>query len=108
MKEVLIILTPGFPADEMDTTCLPPQQVFVHSLHRLHPETEIILISFQYPYQQKEYEWHGVKVISFGGKNKGGLSRRLLWKRVHKKLRDIHQQKKITAILSFWYGECGY
>jgi glycosyltransferase involved in cell wall biosynthesis len=108
MKETLIILTPGFPADETDTTCLPPQQVFVHALQQLHPETEIIVVSFQYPYQKKEYDWHGVKVISFGGKNKGGLSRRLLWNKVHQKLQEIHQQKKIKAILSFWYGECGY
>jgi len=108
MREALIILTPGFPTDETDSTCLPPQQVFVRSLQQLHPETEIIVISFQYPYQKKEYEWYGVKVISFGGKNKGGLSRRLLWNRVYQKLWDIHQQKKIKAILSFWYGECGY
>ena len=48
-KNTLIILSPGFAANEEDTTCLPPQQVFVKALNRNFPSLQIIILAFQYP-----------------------------------------------------------
>lgn len=106
MKETLVILTPGFPKDETDTACLPPQQVFTRTLQDEYPQLKIIIISFQYPYHKKNYTWHGISVISAGGKNRGGLYRLLLWRKINQQLKQLAQTKRIKGILSFWCGEC--
>ncbi|RWY55702.1 glycosyltransferase family 4 protein [Mucilaginibacter gilvus] len=108
MPETLIILTPGFPADEMDTTCIPPQQVFVKALKDNYPKLRIIILSFQYPFQEKEYLWHGIKVIAFGGQGKGGLARMATWFKAWQCLRAIKERHKPIGILSFWLGEVAF
>jgi glycosyltransferase involved in cell wall biosynthesis len=104
--DTLVILSPGFPKDEADTTCLPPQQVFVRNLKRGYPRLNIIILTFQYPYYQDEYQWNGISIISFGGQNKGGISRLLIWARVLAKLRKLNKQYRLIGLLSFWTGEC--
>lgn len=105
-RDTLVILTPGFPESEADTTCLPPQQVFVRALSRTHPDLSIIILSFQYPFVKKEYAWYGTHVMSFGGKEKGGFSRLWLWGKLRKKMKHLHGETNIIGMLSFWCGEC--
>jgi glycosyltransferase involved in cell wall biosynthesis len=104
--KVLLVLTPGFPASEEDSTCLPMQQDFVKAVKRMYPDLEIIVLAFQYPYNTSTYRWHGVTVISFNGRNKGGLQRLLLRNKISTTLGKIIKEKKIIGLLSFWYGEC--
>ena len=106
MPDTLVILSPGFPKDETDSTCLPPQQVFVRNLKREYPNLNIIILTFQYPYYSAEYQWNGIDVISFGGRNKGGVSRLLIWARAMFKLRKLNRQYRLIGLLSFWVGEC--
>ncbi len=107
-SKTLVILTPGFAASETDTACLPMQQNFVRTLKENHPAIDIIVLSFQYPFERKEYSWFAVPVISFGGKNRGGFARLLLRRKILTKLKELHRKKKITGILSFWYNECAW
>ena len=104
--ETIIILTPGFPKDETDSTCLPAQQLFVRVLKEQFPAMEIIIITFQYPYTSAEYNWYNCRVIALGGKGKGKIYRLFLWKRAWNKLQRISTEKNIAGILSFWCGEC--
>lgn len=106
--KVLVILSPGFPKNEADTTCLPPQQVFVRTLKKEYPKLNIIVLSFQYPFTAAEYEWHRVKVIAFGGQSKGKLARRKLWVNVWRTLLQLNRRYQITGLLSFWLDECAY
>ena len=80
--ETLVILTPGFPENEADTTCMPMQQSLIRTLKKEYPELNIIVLSFQYPYFKKTYKWFDTTVISFDGRNKGGLRRLLLRKKI--------------------------
>lgn len=105
-KKTLVILTPGFPENEADTTCLPMQQNLVRSLKEIYPQLNIIILSFQYPYFKKKYTWFGVTVISFDGRNKSGLTRWLLRKKLNATLKEINSKSKTTGLLSFWFGEC--
>ena len=105
-KPTLIILTPGFPKDETDSTCLPSQQLFAKMLKEKYSSLEVVIISFQYPYVEREYNWHGCKIIAMGGKRKGGLFRVLLWRRVWRRLKKLKSCSDIKGILSFWCGEC--
>jgi glycosyltransferase involved in cell wall biosynthesis len=104
--ETLVILTPGFPGNEADTVCLPLQQSLIRSLKEMHPSLNIIILSFQYPYHTNPYTWYDIPVIPFGGRNKGGLSRILLRKKINATLREMNSSGKITGLLSFWYNEC--
>lgn len=105
-KKTLVILTPGFPKDEADSTCLPMQQQLIQTLLKNNPELSIIVLSFQYPYHTAAYTWFAANVIPFNGQNKGGLPRLLLQRKINTALKKIHNSTGITALLSFWYGEC--
>jgi glycosyltransferase involved in cell wall biosynthesis len=105
-KGIFIILTPGFAKDEADTTCLPMHQSFIRSLKSLYPNLELIILSFQYPYNKLKYKWFDVEVIPFAGKNKGHVFRHLLRIKIISTLKKIHRRKKIIGILSFWCNEC--
>jgi len=107
-KETLVILTPGFPESEADTTCLPMQQQFVRALKDLYAELEIVVLTFQYPYHQNEYKWFDVKVIPFGGRNRGGLQKLLLRNKINSTLRRLQKESKVAGLLSFWYNECAF
>ena len=85
-EKTLIILSPGFPKDEADTTCLPSQQVFIKALNKNFPGLKIIILSFQYPFSKVEYKWYGNAVIPFNGMKTGLKARIRLWLRVWKTL----------------------
>jgi len=104
--DTLVILSPGFPANEVDSACVPPQQVFVKNLKQNFPQLTIIVLAFQYPFLAAEYEWNGVTVISFWGKSRGNVFRFFNWIKVWLKLRKLNRQHNIIGLLSFWMGEC--
>jgi len=107
-REIFIILSPGFPESEEDSTCLPMQQQFVRALKEMYPAQEIVVLTLQYPYHHRAYEWFEIKVIPFGGRNKGGLQKLLLRKRVNSTLKKLYKGRKIVGLLSFWYNECAF
>ena len=107
-RQTLVILTPGFPKDRADTACLPPQQQFVKALKQICPGLYIIVISFQYPFFAAEYDWHGVKIISLGGKDRGQVFRLITWQKAWLTLKRLHQEHHILGLLSFWMGECAF
>ncbi|HEY0177269.1 MAG TPA: hypothetical protein VGC08_12880, partial [Pedobacter sp.] len=106
--KTLVILSPGFPENEADTTCIPPQQIFVKALKEVRPELNIIVLTFQYPFFSGEYQWYGIRVISFGGANKGRFFRLFTAPRVWVTLRKLNQEFRIIGLLSFWFGKCAY
>jgi len=107
-RKTFIILSPGFPENETDSTCLPLQQSFILSLKELYPQLEIVILSFQHPYHKIRYKWFGMDVIPFSGRNKGGLTRLLLRKKINATLKELHKTKKIAGLLSFWCNECAW
>lgn len=104
-NKTLVILTPGFPGSEADSTCLPMQQLFIKSLKENYPNFKIIVISFHYPFHKKNYDWFGIPVISLGGKNRKGPVTWMLRLQANAVLRKINSEHKITTLVSFWYGE---
>ncbi|MBS1509620.1 MAG: glycosyltransferase [Bacteroidetes bacterium] len=107
-KDTLVILTPGFAADETDSTCLPMQQALVRNINTCFPQLKVTIIAFQYPYAEKEYCWFGNRIISFNGKNRGGVIKLLLRRKIYQALWQLQQEHHIVGLLSFWYGECAY
>jgi glycosyltransferase involved in cell wall biosynthesis len=101
-----IVLTPGFPAHNGETSVLPFAQSFVHSFCKNYPELKLIVISFQYPYKAVTYTWHEAEVIALSGSNKGGLSRRITWLKALNTIRLLKKQYQVKGIFSFWLSEC--
>jgi glycosyltransferase involved in cell wall biosynthesis len=100
----LIILTPGFAADESDTTCIPGLQDLVQSYGRLYPQMHIHIIALHYPFREGEYCWNGVTVYAAGGRN--SKARKLsTWWRVLRRIRALHSQQPMSVLHSFWLSE---
>ncbi|MEO8416099.1 MAG: glycosyltransferase [Ginsengibacter sp.] len=104
--DVFVILTPGFPANEKDDTCLPFLQHLIKAINRDFTDVSIIILSFQYPFRRQEYTWNYNTVISFGGKNRGKLQRRIIWIKVWRKLERLRKKNNIKGLFSLWLGEC--
>ncbi|MEO8886924.1 MAG: glycosyltransferase [Mucilaginibacter sp.] len=106
--KTLVILTPGFPANEADSIFTPPQQIFVKALKDAYPSLNIIVLTFQYPAISKIYWWHGVKVISFGSPGNGRIHGLYTGLRVWLTLRRLNKKHHIIGLLSFWLGKCAF
>jgi len=106
--QTLVILSTGFAANETDTACMPPQQVFVKALKTVCPGLNVVDVTFQYPFVASEYEWHGVKVIAIGDKENGNVVRVFTWVKAWNILRKLNKQYQLMGLLSFWFGECAF
>jgi len=102
----LVILTPGFPANEADTTCVPARAILVKTLKKNNPSLNIIVIAFQYPFFSGNYSYYGAGVISLNGRNRGKFYRLLVWWKAWSSLLKIKKENEVIGILSFWLSEC--
>jgi glycosyltransferase involved in cell wall biosynthesis len=107
-EKTFVILTPGFPSSEHDSTCLPMQQNLVRKLKEIRPDLKLVILSFQYPYHKNTYTWNDLHVIPFNGRNKGGLPKLLLRTQISSVLKKINSTGEIVGLLSFWYNECAW
>lgn len=105
-NKTVVILTPGFPADEEDTTCLTFLQDYVISFSRLYPDIKLFIVSFQYPFVCKHYSWNGVDVFSAGGRNRKYFFKLLTWIRVVKEVFRIRKISNEIVFHSLWLTEC--
>jgi hypothetical protein len=102
----IVILTPGFPMNEHDTTYIPPLQAYIENFTRIHPETKLSIITFQYPFFHEKYKWKFVDVFACGGKNRKLPYKLIIWKRVLKYFKEIDKSHKVDLIHSFWLFDC--
>ena len=101
----IVIITPGFPADENDFLCIPPLQEFLKSLKSRFPFLKITVIALHYPYQTKKYNWNGLPIISLAGKSKF-MKKPLLWYKIINETKKINESNPVNVIHSLWLGEC--
>jgi glycosyltransferase involved in cell wall biosynthesis len=106
IHDTLIVLSPGFPENESDTTCLPAQQALINALSANFSHLHIIVLSFQYPFTSIPYCWNGNRIIPFNGRSKRRLHRLRVWLKVWRMLKKLNREHAIIGILSFWCGEC--
>lgn len=104
--DAIIILTPGFPKNEHDINCIPALQNYVRSLKEKLIGTEVIVISFEYPFVSRQYLWHEIPVFSIGGANKKGISKFITWRKVTRLLTRLELIYEFHCIHAFWLTEC--
>lgn len=107
-NKTLVILTPGFPEDEADSTCLPFLQNLVIELNEQFPLLNIVILAFDYPFITGEYKWHNNTVTSFNGWKKRKFKKALKWLYIWGRLKKIKKDNNTTGLLSLWCSECAY
>lgn len=103
--ETLVVLTPAFPKDEADTNWVPSHQLLVKALKDNYSGLNIVVLSFLYPDQNSAYTWNGIRVVSFNGVPRRKWRRLFLWRDIWGELKNIHREKNVIGLLSFWCGE---
>ncbi|HVS97510.1 MAG TPA: glycosyltransferase [Puia sp.] len=103
---VLVILSPGFPADVGDSACLPAQQVFVRALNRSFPRLRVVIVAFEYPRRKDRYSWFGNTVIALDGWKKGRVSKAITCLRAWRQLNRVQRENNLLGVLSFWCAGC--
>ena len=105
-SKTLVILIPGFPENEADTTCLPPLQLLVRSLNKVFPGLKVVVVAFHYPFFTHTYQWHGNTIISMGGKYRNKIHLLHSWWKIWRQLKKLRQQHDIAGLFSCWCGPC--
>jgi len=101
----ILFLVPGFPKDENDFNCIPPLQEYLLKFKSSYPAVKVSILSFQYPYQRKDYMWNGIKVFPLNGKNYA-VKKPLVWSKGIRTAVRIHKSNPVNVIHSLWLGEC--
>lgn len=104
----ILFLTPGFAANEKDSSCIPALQDFTSSLVQLNPEITISIVTLHYPNTQGVYSWNNINVYSLGANNCRFPNRFYYWYQLRKLVLRIHQTQPINLVHSFWYDELAY
>ena len=100
----IVILTPGFAADEQDTTAIPALQLYTRFLQSHYDDLNIRIVAFQYPFKSGSYTWNGLPVYSAGGRNRK-LIKILTWIKVMVHLYRLRKKTGIDIVHSFWLTE---
>ncbi len=101
----IVVITPGFPADEQDTACIPALHVFALALAQV-PNINLTILPLHYPKAKYNYKWNEIQVHTLGGSTK--IMKPFLWRRAMRKFNVINSEMPVDIIHSFWLGECSF
>ena len=99
LNKRILYITPGFPADESDSTCIPALQEFLLEISKNLGGQQII--SLNYP-GAGDYNWFGHSVISLGWNNPVKIQKVFLLKLALTALKKIVDENSFDLIHSFW------
>lgn len=99
----VLIVTPGFPKDEQDTSCIPALQLLILGLKEY---CDIQVVSLQYPNERGDYKWNEIMVHSLGGKNKKPIRKLVTKGKTFRRVRKVAQEYNPDIIHSFWINDC--
>lgn len=100
----ILVITPGFPENENDTSCIPAMQEYFTALLSEHSSPKITVVSIHYPYRNKTYSWKGIQVFSCGGGGKYPFKILYLMRAIFYSLK-VNKKLKVNIIHSFWLAE---
>jgi 1,2-diacylglycerol 3-alpha-glucosyltransferase len=101
----ILIITPGFPKDENDSSCIPPMQEYLETLLRSYEGIKVSVVSIHYPGKRTNYSWKKLKVYAIGGKRRKQPIRSLFWLKAILKSCEINREEKVDILHSFWLNE---
>jgi 1,2-diacylglycerol 3-alpha-glucosyltransferase len=103
-KIKLVILTPGFAANEEDSTAIPSLQLYLGNLHKLYPEFNIRILTFHYPKGLSYYKWKDIPVYAAGGAGWKPF-KIFLWIKILIHLFRLKKKQGIDIVHAFWLSD---
>lgn len=100
-----IVVTPGFPKNEDETTCLPAVQQMMLALKNAIGADKFCIVTMQYPFESGTYYWNNIQVVALAGKNKKGIFKLITWYRCWQQLGRFKNQHHIEGLLALWLTE---
>jgi 1,2-diacylglycerol 3-alpha-glucosyltransferase len=100
----IVLLTPGFAADETDTSAIPALQLFARFLKSHYDDIGLRIVTFQYPVKSGSYRWQGIPVYSAGGGMRK-IRRIFTWLKIILQLNRLREKEGIDVVHSFWLTE---
>lgn len=104
----IYILTPGFPSEESDYSCMPYLQTYLRQIASSHADLKITVIALQYPFSSEPYSWLRIKVFPCSGNNRSFPMKLRYWRKALQLLDKGNEEKKIDVVHSLWLTECTY
>lgn len=101
----IALVTPGFPRDEADTSCIPPLQIALRRLRRGHPDIRITVVALHYPDNRRPYTWHEMEVLPVGAANRPLPLRLPALARASRIVSRRHREDPIDMIHALWLGD---
>lgn len=95
----VILITPGFTADEQDQNCLPTLQLYAVELKR--QGIDVCIVALDYPFTTQPYTWKGIPVYPCGGRNKRWLKPLVVWRAMNI-CHQLLDSKPKAVVHSFW------
>lgn len=105
LNKRILYITPGFPSDESDSTCIPALQEFMVEIGNKLGKQQII--SLNYP-KAGEYNWFGHSVKSLGWNNPVKVQKVLLFKFCLPMLKKFIDENPCDLIHSFWMTDASW
>jgi glycosyltransferase involved in cell wall biosynthesis len=102
----IVFITPGFTSNQNDDTNIPALQIYTKKLQE-QKDVKISIITLNFPYTKKPYQWYNCKVYPLNLGNKRNYLF-FLNRSVQKQLLSLHKEYKIDVLHSFWLGECAF
>jgi 1,2-diacylglycerol 3-alpha-glucosyltransferase len=100
----IVLLAPGFAANEQDTTAIPALQLYVRFITSHFDDISLRIVTFQYPFKSGNYIWNGIPVYSAGGGNRK-FTRIITWIKILGYLRKLQKRPGLDIVHSFWLTE---
>jgi glycosyltransferase involved in cell wall biosynthesis len=97
------LVTPGFSASARDW-CIPAQLDLVRALAATD---DVRVFALRYPHERRTYDVCGAEVHAFGGGQRRGLQRPLLWGRALRSLLLAHRRRPFDVLHALWAHEPG-
>ena len=100
----ILMIVPGFPKDEEDSTCIPALQLYIKYLSLAAPY-DVTIVSLSYPPFADPYQWNGLTIFPLHSGLIWPLSKIASWNRLRKLISVISKNKSIDLIHSFWLND---
>lgn len=100
----ILMVVPGFPRDENDSTCIPAMQTYIRNLAEL-TDHQITIITISYPKYLHDYEWHDLQVHALYSSRIWPLNKIQSGRKALALAKSIHAEWPIHFVHSFWLSD---
>ena len=98
----VLLVTPGFPADDNDSLCIPPVQLMLRALATRRPDVRLSVLALHHPAERRHYRWHGIEVQAIGGANRRWPLRLVHLLQAFRAASSFDRDQPFTQVHSLW------